>query len=164
MMKNKYSASTLPELLIVIILSGILFLMLFDGLNIVNKYGNMLNKRLATKAELFYSHSILERLLEETDSIRYYSEENKLSFYKSGEIKRIILIDSCGLCVVNGELKDTLFTTEFSYQLHSANESETDIDSITIRTKIGKDSLILEYGIPFHYNSLYTNHIHGTIR
>lgn len=50
-MKRRFSytlaASTLVEMLIVIIVSGILFIALFDGVNLVRRYTNRLNKTLA---------------------------------------------------------------------------------------------------------------------
>ena len=81
----RYKGTTLPEILIVIILSGILFLILFEGMNIVNRYNYMLKDRLIKKNELFYSHSTLELILEETDSIRKAKEDDILLFTKLGK-------------------------------------------------------------------------------
>ena len=54
-MKRRFSytfaASTLVEILIVIIVSGILFIALFDGVNLVRRYTNRLNKMLAAPVQ-----------------------------------------------------------------------------------------------------------------
>lgn len=164
LIKGKCRATTLPELLIVIILSGILFLLAFEGMNIVNKYNLMFKDRLLAKNELFYSHSVLELLMEDTDSIRKSDEENILLFYKTGEVKRMLSLDSCGFCISYGELRDTIFSRDINWELHFKDEKEYDVDSIIIKACIDDDTLTLEYGLPFTYNFLNTDKTYATIQ
>lgn len=145
--KMKYKGSTLPEILIVIILSGILFLLLFDGMNIVNTYNLILRNRLITKNELFYSHSILEFIMEETDSIRLSYDEQTLFFYRAGEVRHTLLLNNKGIQVLYKELRDTIFINNSGWKLHYLNDSNYEIDSITIIAPIENDTLTLEYGL-----------------
>lgn len=151
---SKFSGSTLPEILIVIILSGILFLLLFEGMNIVYKYNHILKDRLTMKNDLFYSHSILERMMEETDSIRASEEEHILLFYKTGEVKYTLSLYNEGFQVLYEELKDTIFTNNLGWELHSTDNNRHEIDSITIITPVDNDTLNLEYGLSALYHSI----------
>lgn len=113
------------------------------------------------KEELFYSHSTLELFLEETDSARL-SDENTILLYKAGEVRRTLLFDSCGICLCYADMKDTIFTNSIEREFHSVGEKQMNIDSIFIKTLAGKDTLLLEYGIPSSTNLLYTNNAHAT--
>lgn len=154
--QKKCRATTLPELLVVMILSGILFLLLFDGLDLITKYNRMLQNRLALKEELFYSHATLERFLEATDSARL-SNENMILLYKAGEVRGTLFFDSCGLCLFFDGMKDTIFTHSIERNFHSQIDTETNIDSISIKNLIGKDTLFLSYKI----SELNINHTHA---
>ena len=72
-MKRRFSytlaASTLVEMLIVIIVSGILFIALFDGVNLVRRYTNRLNKTLAAGNSLLDSYQQLDHLFLSCDSV-----------------------------------------------------------------------------------------------
>lgn len=146
-MNSKCSGSTLPEILIVIILSGILFLLLFEGMNILYKYNHILKNRLTAKNELFYSHSILELVMERTDSIRVSEEEHTLLFYKAGEVKYTLSLYNEGFYVIYEELKDTLFTDNLGWELHAMDDNRREIDSITVIMPVDNDTLNLEYGL-----------------
>lgn len=144
-MKGKCKGATLPEVLIVIILSGILFLLLFEGMNILNKYNHILKNRLTMKNDLFYSHSTLELMMEETDSIRTAEEENVLLLYKAGEVRYTLTLDSGGFHVLYKEQNDTLFSDNLGWELHSPDNNRQAIDSLTVITLADNDTLNLEY-------------------
>lgn len=143
--KRRFKGSTLPELLVVMIISGILFLLLFNGLHIITQYSRILGERLSTKNELFYSHSILEQIIEDTDSIRLNDTEQMLLLYKNGEVKQTLLFNDYGIQVNYRELKDTLFTNGVEWILHSQNKDIRVIDSICVKVHINKDTLVLKY-------------------
>lgn len=138
--------TTLPELLIIIILSGILFLLLFEGMNIINKYNRVLRNRLIAKNDLFYSHSTLESIMEDTDSIRK-AEEDLLLFYRTGEIKYTLLPKQEGFQVLYKELQDTIFINNVYWKLHFIDEKKNEIDSIFVTSIVDNDSLTLKYGL-----------------
>lgn len=163
LIKIRCRATTLPELLIVIILSGILFLLVFEGMDIINKFNRMLSEKIVMKEELFYSHSILELFLEEADSARI-SDENIILLYKAGEARRTIVFDSCGLCLSYDNTKDTIFTNNIGWEFRTPDEDKMRIDSILIKTLIEKDSLVLEYDFPNNTNLSNIDNAHATIR
>lgn len=150
---SKFSGSTLPEILIVIILSGILFLLLFEGMNIINKYTLILKSRLIMKSDLFYSHSTLELIMEGTDSIRTSEEKHILLFYKTGEIKYTLSLFDKGIQVLYEDLKDTIFTNNLGWELHATDNNRHKIDSITIIALVDNDTLNLEYGLSTLYHT-----------
>ena len=137
----RYKGTTLPEILIVIILSGVLFLILFEGMNIVNRYNYMLKDRLIKKNELFYSHSTLELILEETDSIRKAKEDDILLFYTTGDIRHSFK-----------ELQDTIFINNLDWELRYIDEEKHEIDSIIVIVPIDNDTLTLKYGLSSMYH------------
>lgn len=151
---TRLKGTTLPEVLIVIILSGIIFLVLFEGMNIVNRYNHMLKNRLIMKNELSYSHSTLELIMEETDSIRKADEDDMLLFYKTGEIRYTLLLNNEGLQILYKELQDTIFTNNLNWELHYIDEKKHEIDSIIVIVPIDNDTLTLKYGLSSMYHLL----------
>ena len=110
-MKRRFSytfaASSLVEILIVIIVSGILFIALFDGVNLVRRYTNRLNKMLAAGNSLLDSHQQLDHLFLSCDSVT--ASTGIFCFYKGGE--RLALVehrDSLLVCTRSIGV-DTLF-------------------------------------------------------
>lgn len=95
-MKRRFSytfaASTLVEILIVIIVSGILFIALFDGVNLVRRYTNRLNKMLAAGNSLLDSYQQLDHLFLSCDSVT--ASTGIFCFYKGGE--RLALVGAPG--------------------------------------------------------------------
>ncbi|MCM1722612.1 hypothetical protein [Bacteroides ovatus] len=154
---TRYKGTTLPEILIVIILSGLLFLILFEGMNIVNRYNSMLKDRLIKKNELFYSHSTLELIMEETDSIRKAKEDDILLFYKAGEIRNTILLKNEGFQVLFKELQDTIFINNLDWEFRYIDEEKHEIDSIIVIVPIDNDTLTLKYGLSSMYHLIKNN-------
>ncbi|MDR0893648.1 MAG: type II secretion system GspH family protein [Mediterranea sp.] len=139
-------AFTLPELLVVIILSGILFLAVFEGLNMVTRYSRLLRQRLIDKGELLYSHSVLEGLMDDTDSIcRVPAEGRTLIFYRNGEKKCTLTPDSAGLALTFGSQQDTIFTRRAQTTLFPPGNENTRIDSIVVSVPMEGDTLTLTY-------------------
>ncbi len=80
-LKNRFTASTLVELLVTIIISGIVLLAVVDGIEMFRKmFSNVSNVEIM--GEPLHSHSIIVRLVDESDSVSYY--EKSLLFFKSG--------------------------------------------------------------------------------
>lgn len=161
--KKKCKGATLPEILVVIILSGILFLLVFDGMNIIHKYNRIFAKRLILKNEVFYSHSILELIMEETDSIRTSGEDTLLLFYKAGDVKCSLSLNKEGFHISYKELKDTIFINNLGWRLGTRDEKKHEIDSLFVIAPLNEDTLILEYGLSSHLTSLNTDKEHATI-
>lgn len=155
-LKYCLSGSTLIELLIVMIVSGILFLMLFDSLHIVHRFGNALTDKISRKSTLLYSHQLMEALFEKTDSIR--KEDDKLLFYTYGSSQCSLTVDSLQLILSDKNGNDTLFVDLKGLSTHALEETSSLIDSIHIVTMLGTDTIKLDYGLS-HYRVSLTEKI-----
>lgn len=140
------TASTLVELLIVMIISGILFLLLFDSLDIVRRFGNKLTDKLHQQSNALYSHQIMEGLFERSDSIQ--RQDNELRFYRYGTIKAFLAVDSLHLLVRESERTDTLFDNLYTLKSHFIEEKSLLIDSLYVAITVGRDTIQLHYGLP----------------
>jgi hypothetical protein len=148
MKKMMLSGTTLVELLVVMIVSGILFLLVFDGLNIVERYGRILNGKLSEKSGLLYSHQLLETLLERTDSVR--KNEHELLLYNGGIPFEKMRVDSSRSLLYTESYTDPLFTGLVDLKLHPLSEESALIDSFYLSISIGRDTITLDYGLPFN--------------
>jgi len=161
---KSFSGFTLVEMLVVMILSGILFLLLFDGLNIVNGYGRLARERLNEKSELLNGHQTLELILEKTDSIR--KDKNELLLFNSGANVAHLIIDSTRIVFYeNPDQIDTLFSNLVDIKFHSLPEKPMSVDSIFLSLLIGRDTLKLNYGLsPYAGFNLENNLLNHEIK
>jgi competence protein ComGC len=150
--KHKLSFSTLPaftvaELLIVMLVAGIVFLMAFEGLNIVRQYSNLINRKLMEKTTLLYGHQVLEVLMEQSDSIR--KSDQGVIFYSDAldSMENYLVIDSANISLYRGKTIDILFPNPVHVNYRFLNERTGLIDSIFIAVKSGRDTLQFEYGL-----------------
>ncbi len=148
---KKLCGTTMAELLVVMIVSGILFLLLFDGLRIVQQYGRILDRKLTAKSGLLYSHQVLETLMGKTDSICINGQE--LLFYtgNAAEATRIGIDSTC--MVLYGEgTADTLFAGLIDAEVHTLPSHPSGIDSIFLSVCSGRDTVRLDYGLSPYSN------------
>ncbi len=153
---------TLTEVLVVMILTGILFLLLFDGVTIVNTYGRLVYKKLGFQVELLDGHQTLELLLEKADSIIRQDEGELLLFRPQAGATRI-LTDGTNLVLYrDSSSTDTIFTGLSAVRFHLQSEERQSVDSIFLSLPAGRDTLQLEYGLPpaagFTLNNSIFNH------
>ena len=104
---REFQASTLVEMLVVIVVSGVLFLVLFDGVDLVRRYTNRLNRGLSTGNALLDNFQQMDHLFRTSDSVLFVEEA--FHFYRDGERFALGAVqDSLWLCSrENGQ--DTLF-------------------------------------------------------
>ncbi len=143
---KRLGGTTIVELLVVMIVSGILFLLLFDGLRIVQQYGRILDRKLTHKSGLLYSHQVLEILLEKTDSIR--RNGNELLFYTNRAVEaERMSIDSAYIVLYGEGFADTLFAGLLDVGVHPVSSHSSLIDSLFVSVRLGSDTLQLDYGL-----------------
>ncbi|MDR0961937.1 MAG: hypothetical protein LBM62_05190 [Mediterranea sp.] len=133
----------MAELLVVMIVTGILFLLVFDGLGIIHRYNHILTERLWQKSHLLYSHQTLESLLEKSDSLCLY--DHRLWVYTDGVTRQSLAVDSTYMVLHSDETADTLFKGLLDLRLYPANEDTRLIDSLIIELSIRKDTIRLHY-------------------
>ena len=147
-MKRRFSytfaASTLVEMLIVIIVSGILFIALFDGVNLVRRYTNRLNKMLAAGNSLLDSYQQLDHLFLSCDSVT--ASTGIFCFYKGGE--RLALVehrDSLLVCTRSIGV-DTLFREVEEIRIVPVRDIPVLVDSLGVRFRARGKSCYFEFG------------------
>lgn len=147
-MKRRFSytfaASTLVEILIVIIVSGILFIALFDGVNLVRRYTNRLNKMLAAGNSLLDSYQQLDHLFLSCDSVT--ASTGIFCFYKGGE--RLALVehrDSLLVCTRSIGV-DTLFREVEEIRIVPVRDIPVLVDSLGVRFRARGKSCYFEFG------------------
>ena len=147
-MKRRFSytfaASTLVEMLIVIIVSGILFIALFDGVNLVRRYTNRLNKMLAAGNSLLDSYQQLDHLFLSCESV--IGGPESFCFYKSGE--RLVLVehrDSLLVCTRSIGV-DTLFREVEEIRIVPVRDIPVLVDSLGVRFRARGKSCYFEFG------------------
>ena len=131
---QEFRAATLAEMLVVIVVSGILFVALFDGVDLVKRYTNRLNRGLSAGHTLLDDFQQMEHLFRTSDSVLLKGGE--FHFYRDGE-KRVSgeARDSMWLCTrENGQ--DTLFR----------GVAETKVIPVA-----GYPACVDSLGIRFHY-------------
>mgnify|MGYP001442079180 FL=1 len=147
-MKRRFSytfaASTLVEMLIVIIVSGILFIALFDEVNLVRRYTNRLNKMLAAGNSLLDSYQQLDHLFLSCDSVT--ASTGIFCFYKGGE--RLALVehrDSLLVCTRSIGV-DTLFREVEEIRIVPVWNIPVLVDSLGVRFRARGKSCYFEFG------------------
>lgn len=141
-------AFTMAELLIVMLIGGIVFLMVFEGLNIVRQYSNLINRKLTEKTTLLLGHQTLEILMEQSDSIR--KSNQGIIFYSdvSDTAENYLAIDSTNIIILyRGTTSDILFPNLVCIDYGFLNEKTDLVDSIFITVKSGKDTIRFDYGL-----------------
>lgn len=92
-------ASTLAEMMVVMIISGIIIGLLFDGVNIFRKYSNIITTHFLASNKLLTTSSHLTSLIENSDSLK---QEQEIIIYRKGAIfSEIRLSDS--LLIINND-------------------------------------------------------------
>lgn len=142
---REFQASTLVEMLVVIVVSGVLFLVLFDGVDLVRRYTNRLNRGLSAGNALLDNFQQMDHLFRTSDSV--LSVEGAFHFYRDGERFALGTIqDSLWLCSrENGQ--DTLFQGVEENRVIPVTGSLVRVDSLGIRFRYrGKELYFLFAG------------------
>lgn len=135
------------ELLLTMIISGIIFLLVFDGVEIIKKFSFSVNKRIMVNQTTLYSHQFMEHLMENADSV--IERDHKLLFYREGVVSESVTIGHSSFILESRGVTDTLFAGYIDYRITSLLDNENHIDSLFINCILNtKDSIWLEYGLP----------------
>ena len=144
--EKKLKGTTMVELLVVMIVSGIIFLLLFDGLNLIQRYNRMLNTSLSEKSALLYSHQTMEILLNRADSVR--KNDSELLFFSEGVNFNTLSIDSLYITTLSeDDYRDTIFANYLTFEIHMIEMYPQLIDSIHVTLFISRDTVTLDYGL-----------------
>lgn len=153
---KRLKASTLVELLLTMIISGIIFLLVFDGVDIIKRFSNIMSRRIYANQTLLFSHQFMEHLMEHSDSV--IARNNTLLFYKGGIAPDSVTIGESSFILKTWGATDTLFTGYIAYRVSTSVKDTSHIDSLFINCVVNVGDFIwLKYGVSsncyMHVNS-----------
>ena len=139
---NKCSlrASTLAELLVVMVVSSIILLLLTDGLNLFGRYSQIITNRVLRNAEIWNSYCRLESLVTSADSL-LLTPAGKVEVYNRGEAGTLSLSDSI-LLFSRNDTRDTLFQTVTGMGISPARYGN---DSLSITLSVNDERLRIAF-------------------
>lgn len=144
---KQLKASTLVELLLTMIISGIIFTLVFDGVDLIKKFSRTVNKRISSVQAMLYSHEVVEHLMENADSV--VERNNQFLFYRQGISSDTVTIGNSFFILESRGVTDTLFTGYLNYRIISSLNHTDHVDSLFIHCLVNTgDSVWLEYGLP----------------
>ena len=128
---RKLRASTLPEMMVVMILTGIVLLSVFDGFSLFETLVRRLSDRLDRSMAQMEGVQRLDRLFSTADSI--LRQEETLLFYRNGGPGYELTIDDSLLVVSREEIKpDTLLLRISGWRTQTDEERPNRIDSLIL--------------------------------
>lgn len=143
---KRLKASTLVELLITMVVSGIIFLLVFDGVGIIKQFSQSVNKRIEAGQTLLYSHQFMEHLMETADSV--VNRDNILLFYTKGVVSDTLTVGDSFFVLESRGMADILFVGHAGYRIIPIPDT-SHVDSLHIHCVVNaKDTIWLEYGQP----------------
>ncbi len=144
---KQLKASTLVELLLTMIISGIIFTLVFDGVDMMKKFSRTVNKRISSVQAMLYSHEVLEHLMENADSV--VGRNNQFLFYRQGIASDSVIIGESFFILQSRGVTDTLFSGYLNYRIIPSLNHTDHVDSLFIHCLVNTgDSVWLEYGLP----------------
>ncbi|WP_294142933.1 hypothetical protein [uncultured Sanguibacteroides sp.] len=141
----EWEGTTLVEILVVITVSALLFLALFDGADLVRRLTAGLTDRLLSSYRLSDNYRRMDCLLEANDRAELRGE--RLFLYRNGEVYSVLEKRDSVVVRVGEESTDTLFRSVERWEFISSKEDLSFPDSLRIYLRMGKKILDLPFGI-----------------
>lgn len=141
----EWEGTTLVEILVVITVSALLFLALFDGADLVRRLTAGLTDRLLSSYRLSDNYRRMDCLLEANDRAELRGE--RLFLYRNGEVYSVLEKRDSVIVRVYEESADTLFRSVERWRLMSHKEDFSFPDSLRVYLRVGKKNLDLPFGI-----------------
>jgi Tfp pilus assembly protein PilE len=129
-MRN-YKASTIVELLVVMIIMGIIFTILFDGMNMIKKFSNKITAEFAVTTDMLLKYKFIDNLFVNADSVKF--TDTTYLFFKKSITNRVNL--------------DTCFKTITKTTHIFIDEERGLIDSLYINILLKTDTIFLRFGV-----------------
>lgn len=150
-MNNKIKATTLVELLVYILISGIILLIIFEGFDLLKIQNVQVKQKIEGKNQKFQSYTLLEIVISKSDSMRRVGDS--IFFYSRGE-KTALLFKENALGILRiANRTDTLFHNVNKIRFRYNDKVFPFSDSLCIFFKIdsaisSRDASSLIYSIP----------------
>ncbi len=138
---------TLPELLVVMILSGIVLLAVFEGLSLFRQLVSGARGKLERTAERTATFYALDRLFSSSDTIR--GDAARLEFFRSGKIFAEIVVEDSLLVLSQGGRIDTVMRQVSSPRIVKNLRHPDWVDSLLLIDDTTRFGFGINYGPDF---------------
>lgn len=139
--RKRLMASTLVEVLILMILSGIVFLSVMDGLGLLRRFLDGTSQRIAGHTEQYAGYFRTVDLTGDSDSLLAENERSVALYRRGGIHARLSLADSV-LIVRQDERSDTLLRGVVRLRTAPDTGPGGRIDTLLIELRTERDSLL----------------------
>ncbi len=137
---KRLKASTLPEVLVLLVIGGILLLGVTDGLNLFSRLGNALSGRISAGSEFQTNYEHLSLLTASADSL--LSRRGVLEVYRTGLPTATLRREDSLLLLHLESFTDTLFRSLTAWDTLRAEPSGEGIDTLLVNLATPDDSVI----------------------
>lgn len=139
-------AFTLAEMLVVMIISGIIFIALFEGVGLIKRYNIRMEGQIREGNSLFEGFRCLDVLFRECDSV--CGESSRFVFFRE-EREWVVVerMDSLLVCS-RGESRDTLFRSVAGFGGAGPEGSGTRVDSLRMVVVWRGKDVQLSFDVP----------------
>jgi prepilin-type N-terminal cleavage/methylation domain-containing protein len=146
MKRTHHKAFTLQELLVVMIITGIIFLAVMDGFRLFGKYAQMAGNRMNEEIDIYNNYSRLERLTEQCDTV-YSISDSLVIIEKFDSLSLLTLQPASFITITERNLTDTLFSQVLSINIKRDKEqlNTTDTIIISVKNKKRDDYIDMKY-------------------
>jgi prepilin-type N-terminal cleavage/methylation domain-containing protein len=141
-MQRKVAAFTIIEILMVMLISGILLLAIYDGIGTIKKYVGGVVAQMKEESDLLSGVEHLEALFSRADSVCMSGD--RYLFYGAEEPAAIWKQDSILIAELAGK-QDTVFRTVQSTRMVSSASAPEKVDSFFVVIKLDDRSLCLRF-------------------
>lgn len=134
-------ASTLVEVLILMILSGVVFLSVMDGLGLLSRFLDRTSQRIAERTEQYAGYFRTVDLAGDSDSLISESERT-LAIYRKGGIHAWLSLADSTLIVRQDERSDTLLRNVVRLRTVPEPAPGARIDTMIVELRTEQDSVL----------------------
>lgn len=140
-MRKRLTASTLVEVLILMILSGIVFLSVMDGLGLLRRFLDRTSQRIAGHTEQYAGYFRTADLAGQSDSL-LAEDARSVALYRRGAVHARIALTDSALIVRQGERTDTLLRGVVRLRTVPQSEPGRRADTMIVELRTEQDSVL----------------------
>lgn len=151
--RKKKLGYTIVELLVVMIISGIVILLVFEGISTLNKYNDKISYQIKETIILSRNIQILKNITQNTDSLNV--DNGNILLLKKGECPYLLTRKNKYLLLVFKDKIDTLFDKILDLNVTREENELYTVDLLSILLKKNKrDTLFLSFYVGVQKNGL----------
>lgn len=154
---RKLRGFTMPELLVFMIVSGVVFLMVAEGFLLFRRYGDARAAKLVQGSEFYGGYHRLATLAHAADSVAAgYDYSGRIELYSMELLSGTLNLADSLLVLTRGEMKDTLLRRVAALEITRNDSGGAAADTLAVSLETGRgDPLRIGFAItPRKENSL----------